>query len=341
MTLVTRLALWTWASLLLGGQGLACQVPVFRYALDHWEPDRYVLEAPPAAAQQEELAGFFRNLGSSSPLNLDARLNAGATEAQLFFPGTKTVGWRGTLTPATIGVLTNSPARAELTRRLLCGDSAVWVLVENTPKADEVAARVESRMRLLKNVAQLPRIDPNDPDSKLKPGPELKLDFSLLRVPADDPAEAAFIRMLAGPSAKGDSGFTALPALAVVFGRGRVLRAGPAEGFDEAAIEEASLFLLRACSCRVKRENPGWDLLTSVKWDEALAAAASAQPAPPTPAATAPERLPETVKIEPAPLPAPVVMPITDNQKRGIRTTLAWAGAIVFVALAAFLFRKL
>ena len=29
-----------------GGLALACTVPVFRYALDHWPPDAYRLEAP-------------------------------------------------------------------------------------------------------------------------------------------------------------------------------------------------------------------------------------------------------------------------------------------------------
>mgnify|MGYP001547592114 CR=1 FL=1 len=30
------------------------------------------------------------------------------------------------------------------------------------------------------------------------------------------------------------------------------------------------LFLLGACSCRVKFMNPGWDLLMDVDWDEKL-----------------------------------------------------------------------
>ena len=30
------------------------------------------------------------------------------------------------------------------------------------------------------------------------------------------------------------------------------------------------MFLLGACSCRVKFMNPGWDLITDVDWDERL-----------------------------------------------------------------------
>ena len=32
------------------------------------------------------------------------------------------------------------------------------------------------------------------------------------------------------------------------------------------------MFLLGACSCQVKRMNPGWDLLLNVDWDGALQA---------------------------------------------------------------------
>jgi hypothetical protein len=304
----------------------ACQVPVFRYALDHWEPDRYQLEVPPGAARDDALAGFFRNLGASSPLNLDARPQAGTTEARLLFPRASAVAWQGVLTPEAIRHVTNSPARAELARRLLSGDSAIWVLIENEPKSDVVAQRLEARLRFLENVAQLPRIDPRDPDSQLGPGPALKLHFSLLRVAAGDPQEAAFIRQLAGPEA---TGFAQLPALALVFGRGRVLRAGSAEQFDDKAIEEASLFLLGACSCQVKRANPGWDLLMALNWEASLAEAARAQPTAAEPVALTPE----TVKIVPAPSPAAIAG----------HTTAAWmlgAGAAILVSLAALLLRK-
>ena len=38
--------LWLVIFVLGGGLALACTVPVFRYALDHWPPDAYRLEAP-------------------------------------------------------------------------------------------------------------------------------------------------------------------------------------------------------------------------------------------------------------------------------------------------------
>jgi hypothetical protein len=216
------------------------------------------------------------------------------------------------LNAATLAPLTNSPARAEIVRRLLAGDSAVWVLVESGDRAadDAVARALDKRLRYLEQVAQLPVIDPNDPSSRLGPGPKLAVQFSVLRVSAnrarprpsssssnqeansitrtttrdeDDTAiESPFLAMLAGPQ----SGLTASgePWLAVVFGRGRVLGAWPAKGFGDEQIEEVCLFLLGACSCQVKNLNPGWDLLLRVDWDEELRAIGyqpvAANPAP-------------------------------------------------------------
>ena len=143
-------------------------------------------------------------------------------------------------------------------------------------------------------------IDPTDPTSKLGPGPALRVAFSLLRVKPGDAAEQPFVKMLAGPK-----GAPAAPWFALVFGRGRVLGAWSAEGFGDEQIDEACLFLLGACSCQVKRMNPGWDLLLNVDWDEKLQAMGF-----PVAAAEAPKKEPapavEAVTIAPTtPMPAP------------------------------------
>jgi len=291
-----------------------CTIPVFRYALDRWQADAYRLEFPASALQTPAIADFFRNLGSDSPVNLEAKPGTGA-EARLIFPhpeeATAPVVWSGTLTPASLQALTNSPARRELARRVLAGESVVWVLVESGDKAadDALAARVEKRLRYLEQVAILPRIDPNDPTSQLGPGPALRVKFSLLRI-AGTSNESLLLKMLAGP--KPDAALQSGAWLAAVFGRGRVLGAWPAGDFGDAEIEEVCLFLLGACSCQVKRQNPGWDLLMNVAWQEELTAIAektTATGTTPKPITTNSVALePETVKIQPqaaAPAAAP------------------------------------
>jgi hypothetical protein len=252
----------------------ACSIPVFRYALDRWAADNFRLEVSAADAKDETVARFIRNFGAASALNLDVvRVPEGPS--RLLRPHAAETGaapiWTGTLTPAALGQLTNSSARIEIVRRVLAGDSAVWILVESGDRAaDDADARVlEKRLRYLEQVAQLPLIDPNDPTSKLGPGPRLAVKFSVLRVNAST-SESSFLAVLAGP--KSGLAGTKEPWIAAVFGRGRVLGAWPAKGFGDEQIEEVCLFLLGACSCQVKNLNPGWDLLLRVDWDEELRA---------------------------------------------------------------------
>ena len=336
----------------------ACTVPVFRYGLDNWVPDNYRLEFPATALQDGKLADFYRNLGTVMPVNLDAKPGA---EVRLLFPhpgeAKSPVVWTGALTPASLGALTDSPARREISRRILAGESIVWVLAGsgNKTEDDAIAARVEKRLRYLEQVAILQRIDPNDPDSKLGPGPALRVKFSLLRVPGSPvsdqarskatqpdagpetgaPAEALLLKMLAGP--KPADGLTGGPWLAAVFGRGRVLGAWPAADFGDAEIEEACLFLLGACSCQVKRQNPGWDLLLNVNWEKELAAAAQSAKEPVTQVRmppTNPASAPETVTIRAQPITGADPVPVAPGWNQA-----AMLGAGLALLAAALLFR--
>ena len=192
-------------------------------------------------------------------------------------------------------------------RRITGGDSAVWVLVEsgNREKDDAAAGTLAKRLRFIESAAEIPPIDPNDPTSKLGPGPALGVKLSLHRIRRDDPAEAAFIAMLAGPEGTGavpsDQPFGAL-----VFGRGRVLGAWPGEKLTDELIEESTMFLLASCSCEVKNLNPGWDLLVRADWDAELKKAedarvsganASGEESPAPPAKPNVSVKPETVRI--------------------------------------------
>jgi hypothetical protein len=88
-----------------------------------------------------------------------------------------------------------------------------------------------------------------------------------MRLRLDDPAEKPLIAMLAGPQGKVDA---TKPFAAAVFGRGRVLGAWQMSQLDDTGLEDACMFLIGRCSCRVKNENPGWDLLMNVDWVKTL-----------------------------------------------------------------------
>jgi hypothetical protein len=319
----------------------ACTVPVFRYALDRWPAESWTLEAPRAAFLTAPLAATLRNLGGDSPLNLTAKPLAGPEEtgARLSFPGAGAEGiaWTGTLTPESFRVLTDSPARQLLVRRLLSGDSAVWVVVL-PPDATEGAVlteRLQKRLAFVGSAAQLPVLDPNDPSSRLGPGPELKLALTQMAVRRDDAAEAAFIAMLAGPA--GDRlARSATAFAAAVFGRGRVFGAWPAEELSDELLDRTNLFLTRACSCEVKSLHPGWDLLLNADWDAELRKVHDARHAPPADSLTE------------APVPSvPVLVPIAAGipQPAPAPETSSWwplavAGGVLAMLAAALLRRR-
>ena len=274
----------------------ACSIPVFRYALDRWQADPFAIEISAADAKDEAVARFLRNLTDSSPLNLMPTRSQDEGPSRLTFPHAApdaTPAWSGKLDGTTLPRITDSPARAEVVKRILAGETGVWVLVESGQKnADDRAdATLEKRLRYLENVAQIPPIDPNDPASQLGSGPALRVKFSVLRIKNGDEAEKPFTAMLAGPNGTMENANG--PWLALVFGRGRVLGAWSAEGFGDEQIDEACLFLLGACSCEVKRMNPGWDLLVNVDWNETL----HAMGIPPTPSADL--QKPKTAALKP------------------------------------------
>ncbi len=290
----------------------ACSIPVFRYALDRWPADPFAIEISATDAKDEAVARFLRNFTDSSPMNLSPSRSQDEGPSRLAFPHAApdaTPAWSGKLDAATLPRITDSPARVEIVKRILAGESAVWVLVESGQKNadDRAASTLEKRLRYLEQVAQVPAIDPSDPTSKLGPGPALRVKFSVLRIKSGDEAEKQFTAMLAGPNGYMENANG--PWLALVFGRGRVLGAWAAEGFGDEQIDEASLFLLAACSCEVKRMNPGWDLLLNADWTESLRAIGYPEPPP------AELQKPKVAAAEPEPGPGKNDAPLNSEAK--------------------------
>ncbi len=268
----------------------ACDVPVFRYALERWPADRYLLTlvhrgplAPDAAAvvaalERTAADGFanvaVRRIDLADPKPSPYRdVPDDIPEAELpclvlqdpVEPGAGGVVWRGP--PAADGVrpLLDSPARQDLRKRLLGGDSAVWLLLGGgDAKADDaVAVRLAEQSKRLAADLKIPDPDPSDPRTRVNES--LKIAFSTLRLSRDDPAERFLLSQIFHmfPSLREARTPTILP----VFGRGRVLCKLPGNEMDDGTLEEVAVFLTGACSCEVKSMNPGSDLLMAADWD--------------------------------------------------------------------------
>lgn len=277
----------------------ACSVPVFRYALERWLPDIYPVkffhDKPLTDEQLSWLASLpSANTTSDSTVNLNLEIidvnnltddgllsqwKQNRTQSPPSLMVSYPIGhynrkpfWTTDLTETNIQKITDSPIRREIARRLLKGESAVWVLLESGQIAKDQQAynRLSERLEYLNNELELPALDPADVEDGLISidEDELNIAFSTLRVSRDDPSESFFIEMLLGT--EGDLRTFNEPMAFPIFGRGRALYALIGEGITPTVIDEACVFLTGACSCEVKEQNPGVDLLMSVDWDHLI-----------------------------------------------------------------------
>lgn len=379
----------------------ACNVPVFRFALERWHADAYqvvVLHRGPLTDGQRELIkplqeaedGRRANLvvrvieaneldkpvngktdEGPSPLaglrdQVWSRLEAGGAALILQYPPSLRIAkpaWTGPLARAEVAGLLDSPARQELARRLGSGQTAVWILLESGDSAqdDPVAARLEEELKRLEKELKLPELT-ESPDDKLLSDAPLEIKFSILRVPRKSADEAALVATLIG--SEPDLAERNDPMVFPIFGRGRALWALIGPGITAKNIYDSAAFLVGPCSCEVKEQNPGFDLLLFVDWEEKFrdlgiqltAAPTRATPPPgekaepelvPIPAggnlsSPAPAATETPVPVVPAPVAAaaPAPWPVVTIFSVEPRWVLGGLGAIVVLVVMALVALK-
>uniref|UniRef100_A0A7C2K208 Uncharacterized protein n=1 Tax=Schlesneria paludicola TaxID=360056 RepID=A0A7C2K208_9PLAN len=299
------------SALLVGGLAWGCNVPVFRYALEHWRPDPYRLTVfhrePLSAEEQDRLAVLAqRNLSHANVVvrtldvnrldEVDRPLFASLAEQPLprlvvQYPaalGLDEPVWTGGLGSDDLAALLDSPARRELVRRLADGETAVWVLLTTGDAAqdDAAAALLTDELQALSRKLKLPELTESPEDILLGSAP-LKVSFSLLEVSRNNLAERALVAMLLG--CESDLAPLKEPMVFPVFGRGRALLPLIGAGISGDNIHTSAAFLTGACSCQVKNQNPGFDLLHTADWatllvldqDPAIAMSEDASPGEP------------------------------------------------------------
>ncbi len=282
------------AGLLLGaGRAAACNVPVFRFALDRWPPRDYdvvVFHKGPLAPDEgravDALAGD--SAGGTGRANLklsvvdlggDAdepmrELFAEQNDPVLPWAVVRTVNvdkepvtvWAGKLGEEAVAGLLDSPARREMVKRILAGETAVWVLLEcGDSKADDVAARLlETELKRVAPLLKLPELTDAPEDRISDKGPPLRIAFSVLRLRRDDPNERALVSMLLRSEA--DLAERREPMAFVAFGRGHCLAAYVGRGLNSDNVRKACSLLLAPCTCDVQDELARFELLVRGDW---------------------------------------------------------------------------
>jgi len=269
----------------------ACSIPVFRYALERWKAALYEavvfhtgplpaatktlvdrLEEPPTplnlTVTTADLSGKIedelRRLWASQPKEAAAAL----PWLVLRFPyaDDKTPpAYSGPFREADLRPLLHSLVREQIARHLGRGSSAVWLLLESgDAQADRAASELlQKELSRLEKVIELPAQTPEGP--QLRSPVPLRVAFAIVRLSRRNEAERTLIRMLMHTD--DDLGSVREPIVFPIFGRGRVLCAMHGQDLNTKEIEHAVRFLCGACSCQVKEQNPGIDLLFSTDWD--------------------------------------------------------------------------
>ena len=276
-------------ALLAASAAQACDVPVFRYALERWESDPFQL----VVFNHGPLDPVFaKKLTDSQPNPEDhkAHVNWKVTTVdvdkavpplwsslweampkdKMPCAGLCTPEWRkgdpalwsGAFNEDAMTLLSTSPKRQEILGHLLKGTAVIWLVVETEDKARNEALNKllkEQSERLTKEIIIPAAGGRGSPDVR-SPLP-IEVGFAFVRVKFDDPAEQVLIRLLTNGTPITE------PMLYPVFGRARALASMKASSVDLDLVEETSRFLCGACSCQVKAQNPGFDLLVHAPWD--------------------------------------------------------------------------
>ena len=295
----------------------ACQVPVFRYALERWQPDHYQLvivhDGNLTDEEQANLTYLEENrVGPNGPIinlhfealdlakeekqfarwkKLHSEQNA-SVSIHLFFPfeafeqDTNPI-WNGNLTRNNINQILDSPARRELVKRILSGDSAVWLFLEsgNSKEDEAIFETLQKYVKIAREEISVPKgviqksalddpnllLSPGDEENILESSVPLKIAFSILRLSRKDPQEVILRSMLLRlEDDLLDKEMEDKPMLFPAFGKGRVLPPLIGAGISEENALADCGYLCGACSCQVKNQNPGMDILVKADWWTAL-----------------------------------------------------------------------
>ena len=266
---------------LLTTSAFACSVPVFRYALEHWAADGYQVEIAHRGPLSEADRALVAKLKGSSFTNIAVK-EVESTEASprvvvkhpASIPAAREV-WAAPLNAATVDAVLDSPMRQNIATKLGDGDSAVWVLLESGDKAkDDASAKLlAEELENLASTLAPPQLDDQDIKNGLVSVPDegLRLSFEVLRLSRDNAAEQLLVHTLLAtePDLKDLRGE---PIVFPVFGRGRVLYALVGRGINANNLATGAKFLIGSCSCQIKEQNPGMDLLMTADWKKLLKA---------------------------------------------------------------------
>jgi len=294
----------------LASPARCCDTPVYRYAMYRWQPAPYEVyffhnhpPSPPDRLVAERLSKAARSDDAANVVHIPVDLSR--DPELLGVPQDVRQAWderedkslpfylvatphgrhlhAGSLDPAALPGLLQSPVRKQLGRQLEAGKLGVLIFVPGAdPTENErVANLLEELQQQLADGMIVLRPDaqagpPAGPGAGVVPGvprvDEAKPEIAVVQVDRDDPAETWFLRILLATET--ELADEQRPLVFVAYGRARVLLPYIGAGITYDNLIRELQFISGACSCTVKEQNPGVDLLLQYDWEAAAAALA-------------------------------------------------------------------
>ena len=287
----------------------ACNVPVFRYALERWPvaPYRAVILKKSELSKEEKAA--YTQLkkssdGESGMLNLalwipkkedmetsglakifPGELPADAT-IHLMYPlatGVDKPFWSGKLTKGNASKIIKSSFRSKLVKTILEGNSGVYVLMEsgNKKKDNKIAKELDGYIKMMiQNMELPPGVVTHDGAVTGDQAPDfdpinqlrskIPLKLAFEILRYDRKSDEIMTALLMGVGPDHEEPVEGKPMVFAVYGRGRVLAPMVGEEINMDNVSSIAFFFSGACSCQMKALNPGTDLLLDHDWDSSV-----------------------------------------------------------------------
>ena len=292
----------------------ACDTPVYRYAMYRWQPtpyEVYYFHMESARDEDEQTHAALKKAIEASgaranvvllPVDLKedkeligvppdvkkawlARKDQSTPTHMVVSPQGLEL-FTGDLKTDEIASLIDSPLRQKIGKHLEEGKAAVFLfLTSGDMQADK---EVEKTLKQLVDDVKSEKInlysgpqdllgrmnkeEPKDAAEEEKSatqGPEI----AYVKVSPNDDAERWLVRQLMAVEDDLEE-FKDKPMVFAVYGRGRALPPFIGKGIDRDNLIGCIEFVTGACSCTVKEQNPGVDLLVRYDWESASAAVA-------------------------------------------------------------------
>lgn len=283
---------------------VACNTPVYRYAMYNWQTAPYIVcyfYEGEIAEEDKAVHEAIAKLTEEWPREANVQLEPvdvsdekrmenipefvkeawkshedGKTPAYVVFSPFRAHIYSGELNAESVKKLVDSPARQKFAQLLEEGNAAVMILL--TCADEEQNKKAEEALQGLRKLADsgeipvelelppmgLPGAEQGE-DSEEEADPN-KLGISVLRVDRDDPAEEFFVRMLMAVEDDLEE-YADQPMIFAGYGRGRAMEPYIGKGITAENLVDVVAFLAGACSCMVKEQNPGADLLVKWNWE--------------------------------------------------------------------------